>query len=131
MSSPPPGPPPQEPTVYVIDDDESIRELLVWLMKRNAIRAEAFPNAKSFLKAYRPGVPGCLVLDLYMPGMSGLDLLPKAKAARPDVPVIMITAYGDADTARRAREGGAEGLLTKPIDFAALRAEIDQRIASV
>ncbi len=63
-----------------------------------------------------------------MPGMTGLELLPKAKALRPDVPVIMITAYGDADTQRKALEGGAEALLTKPIDFVALRSEIDTRI---
>jgi CheY-like chemotaxis protein len=62
--------------------------------------------------------------------MTGLELLPKAKAARPDVPVIMITAYGDADTRRKALEGGAEALLTKPIDFVALRTEIDGRVAS-
>jgi CheY-like chemotaxis protein len=64
-----------------------------------------------------------------MPGMTGLELLPKAKAARPDVPVIMITAYGDAETKRKAMEGGAEALLTKPIDFALLRTEIDTRVA--
>ena len=64
-----------------------------------------------------------------MPGMTGLELLPKAKAMRPDVPVIMITAYGDEDTKRRALDGGAETLLTKPIDFVALRTEIDTRIA--
>ena len=64
-----------------------------------------------------------------MPGMTGLELLPKAKAARPDVPVIMITAYGDPDTRRKAMEGGAEALLTKPIDFFALRGEIDSRVA--
>ena len=63
-----------------------------------------------------------------MPGMSGLELLPKAKAARPDVPVIMITAYGDAETKRKALENGAEALLTKPIDFAALRGEIEARL---
>lgn len=63
-----------------------------------------------------------------MPGMSGLELLPKAKALRPDVPVIMITAYGDAETKRKAFEGGAEALLTKPIDFVALRSEIDMRL---
>jgi CheY-like chemotaxis protein len=63
-----------------------------------------------------------------MPGMTGLELLPKAKAMRPDVPVIMITAYGDAETKRRALEDGAEALLTKPIDFVALRTEIDTRI---
>ena len=64
-----------------------------------------------------------------MPGMSGLELLPKAKALRPDVPVIMITAYGDDQTKRKALEGGAEALLTKPIDFVALRNEIDSRVA--
>ena len=60
-----------------------------------------------------------------MPGMSGLELLPKAKALRPDVPVIMITAYGDAETKRKALERGAEALFTKPIDFVTLRNEID------
>jgi CheY-like chemotaxis protein len=64
-----------------------------------------------------------------MPGMTGLEVLPKANAARPDVPVIMITAYGDTDTRRKALEGGAEALLTKPIDFVALRSEIDNRVA--
>ena len=66
-----------------------------------------------------------ILSDINMPGMTGLELLPKAKAARPDVPVIMITAYGDAETKRKALENGAEALLTKPIDFAALRSEID------
>jgi DNA-binding response OmpR family regulator len=63
-----------------------------------------------------------------MPGMSGLELLPKAKTLRPDVPVIMITAYGDAETKRKALESGAEALFTKPIDFASLRGEIDARV---
>ena len=75
------------------------------------------------------GVSLILILsDINMPGMTGLELLPKAKAARPDVPVIMITAYGDAETKRKALEHGAEALLTKPIDFVALRGEIDTRI---
>jgi len=60
--------------------------------------------------------------------MSGLEMLPKARAARPDVPIIMITAYGDADTERKAFEGGAEALLTKPIDFELLRSEIETRV---
>jgi DNA-binding response OmpR family regulator len=68
--------------------------------------------------------------DINMPGMTGLELLPKAKATRPDVPVIMITAYGDADTERNALERGADALLTKPIDFDALRNRIDSRLAS-
>jgi CheY-like chemotaxis protein len=75
------------------------------------------------------GVSLILILsDVNMPGMSGLELLPKAKALRPDVPVIMITVYGDAETKRKAHEGGAEALLTKPIDFVLLRSEIDTRV---
>ena len=75
------------------------------------------------------GVSIILILsDINMPGMTGLELLPKAKAARPDIPIIMITAYGDADTKRKALENGAEGLFTKPIDFGALRSEIDMRV---
>ena len=75
------------------------------------------------------GVSLILILsDINMPGMTGLELLPKARAARPDVPVIMITAYGDADTKRKALEGGAEALFTKPIDFGALRSEIATRV---
>jgi CheY-like chemotaxis protein len=69
-----------------------------------------------------------ILSDINMPGMSGLELLPQARAARPDVPVIMITAYGDAETKRRALENGAEALLTKPIDFVTLRDEIDMRV---
>lgn len=69
-----------------------------------------------------------ILSDINMPGMSGLELLPKARAARPDVPVIMITAYGDAETKRKALENGAEALLTKPIDFEALRGEIEARL---
>ncbi len=69
-----------------------------------------------------------ILSDINMPGMTGLELLPKAKALRPDVPVIMITAYGDAETKRTALERGADALLTKPIDFPALRNEIDTRV---
>src|SRR5271163_4360290 len=69
-----------------------------------------------------------ILSGINLPGMSGLELLPKAKAMRPDVPIIMITAYGDAETKRKALENGAEALLTKPIDFGTLRTEIDSRV---
>ena len=69
-----------------------------------------------------------ILSDINLPGMSGLELLPKAKALRPDVPVIMITAYGDAETKRKALEKGADALFTKPIDFTMLRNEIDTRV---
>src|ERR1700748_3199451 len=70
-----------------------------------------------------------ILSDINMPGRTGLEMLPKVKEIRPEVPVIMITAYGDAATRRKALESGATGLLTKPIDFAALREEIDSRLA--
>jgi CheY-like chemotaxis protein len=69
-----------------------------------------------------------ILSDINMPGMSGLEMLPRVRAERPNVPVIMITAYGDDDTRRRAIAQGATGLLTKPIDFALLRQEIDARL---
>ena len=83
------------------------------------------------LRASRVRCESSLILilsDINMPGMTGLEMLPKVKALRPEVPVIMITAYGDPETKRRAIESGADGLLTKPIDFVALRAEIDRRL---
>ena len=67
-----------------------------------------------------------ILSDINMPGMSGLELLPKARAARPDVPIIMITAYGGAETKRKALENGTEALLTKPFGFATLRNEIER-----
>jgi CheY-like chemotaxis protein len=69
-----------------------------------------------------------ILSDINMPGMTGLEMLPKVKAMRPNVPVIMITAYGDPETRRKAIASGATGLLTKPIDFALLRGEIDSRL---
>jgi CheY-like chemotaxis protein len=104
---------------------------------RRELRAGRFtmdfaPSGDSALQHINDTGGASLVLilsDINMPGMSGLELLPRAKTARPDVPVIMITAYGDDVTKRKALEGGAEGLLTKPIDFVALRIEIDSRVA--
>ena len=69
-----------------------------------------------------------ILSDINMPGMTGLEMLPKVREMRPDVPVIMITAYGDDATIKKATELGAAGLLAKPIDFGLLRAEIDQRL---
>src|SRR3954454_21919796 len=69
-----------------------------------------------------------ILSDINMPGMTGLEMLPKVREMRPDVPIIMITAYGDPETKRKAIESGATGLLTKPIDFILLREEIDTRV---
>jgi CheY-like chemotaxis protein len=121
--------------ILVVDDEPDV-EVLFRQQFRRDLRAERFAMefAQSGPAALQrvsdaEGVSLILILsDINMPGMSGLELLPKAKALRPDVPVIMITAYGDAETKRKALENGAEALLTKPIDFATLRNEIDQRL---
>jgi CheY-like chemotaxis protein len=121
--------------ILVVDDEPDV-ELLFRQQFRRDLRAGRFVMefaASGHAALQRvgdaEGVSLILILsDINMPGMSGLELLPKAKALRPDVPVIMITAYGDEETKRRALNGGAEALLTKPIDFVALVNEIDTRI---
>jgi CheY-like chemotaxis protein len=121
--------------ILVVDDEPDVEALFRQQFRRD-LRTGRFvmefaQSAPAALQRIgdAQGVSLILILsDINMPGMSGLELLPKAKALRPDVPVIMITAYGDAETKRRAIDGGAETLLTKPIDFAALRSEIDTRI---
>jgi CheY-like chemotaxis protein len=121
--------------ILVVDDEPDV-EVLFRQQFRRDLRAGRFvmefaQSAPAALQRIgdAEGVSLILILsDINMPGMTGLELLPKAKAIRPDVPVIMITAYGDADTKRKALEDGAEALLTKPVDFVALRAEIDTRI---
>ncbi len=121
--------------ILVVDDEPDV-ELLFRQQFRRELREGRFTmefaqSAASALQRIVQADGASLILilsDINMPGMSGLELLPKAKAARPDVPVIMITAYGDAETMRKALENGAEALLTKPIDFAMLRGEIDMRV---
>ena len=121
--------------ILVVDDEPDV-ELLFRQQFRHDLRADRFTMefAQSGDMALQritdaAGVSIILILsDINMPGMSGLELLPKAKAMRPDVPIIMITAYGDAETKRQALENGAEALLTKPIDFGMLRGEIETRV---
>jgi CheY-like chemotaxis protein len=122
--------------VLVVDDEPDVEALFRQQFRRD-LRAERFVMdfancATDALSRIAASVGQSLILilsDINMPGMTGLEMLPKVKEMRPDVPVIMITAYGDADTRRKALASGASGLLTKPIDFAALRGEIDSRLA--
>jgi CheY-like chemotaxis protein len=122
--------------LILVVDDESDVEILFRQQFRRDLRAGRFTmefaqSADMALQLIADAGDQSLILilsDINMPGMSGLELLPKAKAARPDVPVIMITAYGDAETKRQALERDAEALLTKPIDFGTLRSEIETRI---
>ena len=104
-------------TVYVIDDDASTRELLAWLMKRNAITCETFAEPRSFLKAYRAGGVGCLILDLHMPGMSGLDLQKMLKEQGVGLPVIFLSGRADVPRAVEAVKSGAVDFVEKPFDY--------------
>jgi len=123
------------PLVLVVDDEPDVQVLFRQHFRRD-LRTDRFTmefaqSAPTALQRISDAGNRSLILilsDINMPGMSGLELLPKAKALRPDVPVIMITAYGDAETKRQALERGAEALLTKPIDFALLRNEIESRV---
>ena len=123
--------------LILVVDDEADMEALFRQQFRRDLKAGRFgiefaASAQQALQVIE-GAGGrdviLLLSDINMPDMSGLDLLPRVKAARPDLSVIMVTAYGDAETRRRALEGGAEGLIPKPVDFAALRAEVDRRLA--
>ena len=121
--------------ILVVDDEPDV-ELLFRQQFRRDLRSGRFTmefaqSAAQRLQRIADAGDELLILilsDINMPGMSGLELLPKARAMRPDVPIIMITAYGDAETKRQALENGAEALLTKPIDFGMLRSEIDMRV---
>jgi CheY-like chemotaxis protein len=123
------------PLILVVDDEPDV-EVLFRQQFRRDLRAARFAmefaqSAPMALQCIADAGDRSLILvlsDINMPGVTGLELLPKAKALRPDVPIIMITAYGDAETKRKALENGAEALLTKPIDFGALRGEIDTRV---
>ena len=121
--------------ILVVDDEPDVEDLFRQQFRRD-LRAGRFmmefaPSAPAALQRAADVRDPSLILilsDINMPGMSGLEMLPEVRAKRPDVPVIMITAYGDAETRRKAIERGAEGLLTKPIDFVQLRQEIDTRL---
>jgi CheY-like chemotaxis protein len=121
--------------ILVVDDEPDVEHLFRQQFRRD-IRSGRFvmefaasaPEALERAKTIADPLLILILSDINMPGMSGLEMLPKVKAARPNVPVIMITAYGDEATKRKAAELGAAGLLTKPIDFGLLREEIDQRL---
>ena len=121
--------------ILVVDDEPDVADLFRQQFRRD-VRANRFAldfalsGEEALGKVARADEADLILIlsDINMPGMSGLEMLPKVRAERPDVPVIMITAYGDAETRRKAIERGAVGLLTKPIDFALLRHEIDTRL---
>ena len=121
--------------VLVVDDEPDVEALFRQQFRRE-LRAERFvmhfvasaSDALARVANATEQSPALVFSDINMPGMTGLEMLPKMKEMRPDMPVIVISAYGDPETERRAIAGGAEGLLTKPIDFSLLREQIDTRL---
>ena len=103
-----------EAIVFVIDDDESVREALKSLIRSVGLRVETFASAREFLQSPRPDLPACLILDVRMPGLSGLDLQRDLGEAHIHIPIIFITGHGDIPMSVRAMKAGAEEFLTKP-----------------
>lgn len=107
-------------TVFVVDDDAAIRDALSLLISLRGMRAQVFASAEHFIDTYRSEWRGCLLVDLQMPGMSGLELQAALKARGIPLPVIVLTAHGDVATARAALKNGAVDFLEKPVDDAVL-----------
>lgn len=104
-----------DPIVFVIDDDALIRDGIQSLIRSIGLRAETFASARDFMLAKRPDAPACLILDVRMPGLSGLDLQRQLSDAKIDIPIIFITGHGDIPMTVRAMKDGAMEFLTKPV----------------
>lgn len=119
-----------DPIVFVIDDDRMVREGLQSLMRSVGLRVETFASAQDFLIAKRQDAPACLVLDVRMPGLSGLDLQLKLSDANVQIPIIFITGHGDIPMSVRAMKEGAHEFLTKPVRGQDLLDAVQKAIAS-
>ncbi len=113
-------------TIFVVDDDHAVRESLRWLLESVDLPVATFPSAQSFLKAYKSGQGGCLILDVRMPGMSGLELQKRLAEIECVLPVIIITGHGDIPMAVRALKTGAIDFMEKPFNDQTLLERIQQ-----
>ncbi len=119
---------PDEPTVFLVDDDRSVRDALKWLIESIHLPVETFASAGQFLADFDPARPGCLVADIRMPGMSGLELQHELRARHASIPIILITGHGDVPMCVRAFESGAFGFLEKPVNEQQLLDSIQRAI---
>jgi FixJ family two-component response regulator len=117
-----------EPLVFVVDDDASMREALSSLIRSAGLRVATFSSGKEFLQQEPPGVPACLVLDVRLPGMSGMELQRELKAANNPIPIVFITGHGDIPMSVRAMKAGAVEFLPKPFSDQDLLDAIQQAI---
>jgi FixJ family two-component response regulator len=104
------------PTVFVVDDDQAMRNSLKWLIESVSMEVETFESADAFIRSYYPGRSGCLLLDVRMPGMSGLELQEYLRDNQIAIPVIIITGHGDVPMAVRAMKSGAVDFIEKPFN---------------
>ena len=114
------------PTAYVVDDDESIRTLWRWLMESNGMAVQTFATAAEFIASYGRDAPGCLVLDLRLPGMSGLELQEYLKRQGIEIPIVFVTGHGDISTAVSALKGGAIDYIQKPFGYREVLSVVEQ-----
>lgn len=112
------------PTIFIVDDDPDMRRSLRFLVESVDLPVKTYESPKEFLEAFDRDTPGCLVLDLLMPEMTGIELLEMLRARGVEIPVVMITAFGEVRTAVRAMKSGAEIFLTKPFDTEELMAHV-------
>jgi two-component system, LuxR family, response regulator FixJ len=126
---PPAGLPPAAPCVHIIDDDAAIRDSLVLLMESEGFRTRAYDSARKFIESPELDGLGCVISDVRMPDMSGLDLLAQLKAAGVRLPVVMITAYADVGVAVQAMKMGAADFIEKPCEHQALIAAVRAALA--
>ena len=122
---------PVEPVVFVVDDDAGVRDTLKWLLTSVQLRVEAFGSATEFLEQYNPEMPGCLLLDVRMPGMSGLQLQTQLEAKNIAMPIIFISGHGDVQMAVRAMKSGAVDFIEKPFNNQAVIDSVQRAIDGV
>ena len=115
-------------TVFVVDDDQAMRQAIEFLLTAAGLPVKTFESGPAFLGAYKDGMHGCLLLDVRMPGMSGLDLLEKLRENRINLPVIMVTAYADVPMAVRAMQCGACDFIEKPFDASVLLERVNKAL---
>jgi len=118
----------EQSIVYIVDDDPDMRDSLRWLMKTVGLRARTFASASEFLRDFTPDGPGCVILDVRMPGTSGLDLFEELVARGEGLPVIFITAYADVPMAVRAMKSGAVEFVEKPFNRQTLLDKVQRAI---
>jgi len=116
-------------TVFVVDDEPDVRDALNLLIRSMGHQVQTFPSAAAFLAAYRPEQPGCLVLDVRLPGMSGLDLQQRLREQECAIPIVFISGHGDIPMAVRAVQAGAVDFLVKPFSDADLLDRIERALA--